>query len=147
MRVWRVEHPDSRLGPWQHSEARDWNIEIDSHVPECLPTVHSDCGYDWARRTRQDSCFWSVRDYVCAVSSIKQLLAWFRPGHLKLLESKGFVVAEYDIHAVDLNVLEGSCQVAVKKSELQHIADYAPSNIVVTHSPRESLLGPNILSL
>jgi hypothetical protein len=122
MRLWRIEEPNTRVGPWlsrYRSEAVMRDCPTTGHHPSNGPSVREDCFGDYSN-------YDAMEGRVCACVSIGQLKAWwFKDYHLELLEKNGFVLAEYE--APEEAVAVGRAQVAVKLDAMRRIADHKPT--------------------
>jgi hypothetical protein len=117
MRVWRIEDPEKRMGPWQSPMRVKAALEaINGHSPYDGPTPKEDAGVN----------LWDQPDRVCACTSPKQLCKWFHEPHRYLLANAGFVVGEYE--APD-DTPCGSWQCVPRKADMVHIADHSPLSI------------------
>lgn len=123
MRVYRLEHRETRKGPWRHgpySLLRDAALEWYEHTNR-----HTDVHDTQGRRfplPRQDGICreWASRDdVVCGCASEEQLAEWFPPGVQRALGGVGFVLAVYD--ATMLQV--GERQVAFSRHGAEHMGD------------------------
>jgi hypothetical protein len=111
MRVWRIECPVDRKGPWRSDRASDFSFEraSDGHYPGDGPRPCEDVG-----RSIQG-------DEVCACKSLEQLGRWFHDEHYAALATRGFVLAEYEAEPT----AEGDWQVLVPRDLIRHVADHA----------------------
>jgi hypothetical protein len=113
MRVYRVEHPIDRLGPWRSEHRTTAELSYhEGHHPSDGPSVLTDCFGNWDDR--------SMYGRVCACRSLQQLRLWFRAGHVLDFAGDGFVLAEYEAHD---DTPKGSWQCAPKRADMVHRAD------------------------
>jgi hypothetical protein len=110
MRIYRLEHPDSRLGVWQHTLGINQRIELSKefcvidnrimqdHYMHPIPSYNSDL-----------SMKKGGKQWKCACESLEQFYHWFENDWIALGERFGFKVYEIEIDEADVQI--GSFQV------------------------------------
>lgn len=127
MKLWRIECPTERIGPW--GAIRRTTVTgpdpmgsdpVYDHCPSSGPSVRVDCfDGDWDRGGDE------MKDRVCACASIDQLRMWFKEWHLAHLEAAGFVLVECE--APDEDCAMGAWQVAVRERAMKRVAEHRPT--------------------
>lgn len=83
MILYRVEHPDTNIGPWQHGGMGSMAFQScpeTGHHPSDGPSPQQD-GLGNLRCAEK-----------CACVDLDQMRLWFRPSHVATLEARGFVL-------------------------------------------------------
>ncbi len=127
MRVWRMECPDTREGPWTAGRTDGWrSVEGDGgHHPSNGPGVIPDCFATGGEYIPLETRNRLMEGRVCACKSVRQLTLWFHAPHIWELANDGYVLAEYEVD--ETAVGRGSQQCAVTQSEMIHINDHPPT--------------------
>ena len=115
MRVYRIEHKVSGMGPFCTDGI---GVYYDRHNGGYA--VHNDCA-QWP--TPNDEGLKITPELVCAAKDIEQLRHWFGMLHLpETLEECGYVVRVYDGNVV----ATGERQILFNKSQADVVEEHSP---------------------
>lgn len=108
MIIYRVEHKDTGLGPYNHS----WDEE-NAELEDKLQTEHSNLSHPSMYEDFDIDMI--SRDHYFGFPSLTSLAEWFEGGWIGILIECGFIIREYNVD----NVLMGKSgrQVMFKKKE------------------------------
>jgi len=108
MHIFRIEHSDSGLGPYRHTDA----ININGMVCKKRPCINSDY---WENKQKTFKIFNDKTHANFGFASIQQLKLWFNKAELKEMHNHRFVIREYWCR--DPHVSVGSRQVIFLKNK------------------------------
>lgn len=97
--VFRVEHPDTSVGPYTH----DW---ITDNKIEAMCRAHMGSkGYrrPWDIRTPKDENLFQINDssdFVCGFHKLSLLLEWFPRVTRRLMDREGFLLYKFESEEV-----------------------------------------------
>jgi hypothetical protein len=128
MRVWRIECPDERVGPWRSLRRQKlMGNEKDVIFPDS--TLHSPSD---GPRPVDDTGRYMQADDVCVCERLGQLSLWFHDEHMKALDKAGFVLAEYKVDGRRRRGRKGVWQSVFPRAFLTHVSDRAPTDEALT---------------
>jgi len=120
MRLYRIECPTRRCGPWtvtRKPREKSWGWQkINNHSPWTLPGPRDDGISVSLDRNHKLKCF--VEDFA-------QLREWFPNPFLHEMEKDGFVLAEYEAPEEKIHI--GGHQIVASIEHVHHIGDHKPT--------------------
>lgn len=114
MFLFRVEHKETKLGPFQHArhtgieELRNLVLE-EINLSICLPPYAETC-QDVRQKKQFQNLLSDINSYkqteiIFGCSNLSQLYTWFHTRHLKVLEKHGFHLVRHETEENNVIVL------------------------------------------
>ncbi len=97
MIVYRIEHANTQLGPYEHSKSPIKNRSTKGPNGEPRPGPYSIPGYsnaDWKDEDHPSYVLWDDRRY--AYTKLSALFTWWSPKEMTALVKAGFNLATYE---------------------------------------------------
>ena len=113
MRVWRVEHKESLLGPYAHFSLPKDCLGYEPNKPPFpadLMAMVEEHDVSTLHLCPQEEGLKFKKGDLCGFASLDDLKLWFR-GYLKALHRYGFVIQSYSVHTS--GVRQGQHQIVI----------------------------------